>query len=217
MFLQGDVTKSDNPTDFALVSDLIMNNPATGQPVAFDDNGKFVDEEGNTMYQPQAFFTVQDAEGQTRYTRDGGFTVNAQGQLLSSTGYLVLGVNNQPITINGSVDNLKVDGQGRIIDTTTGVATGASIAISVVNQPHEMVREGNGVFRIDNLEAANVRLSIAGDNVGVRQGYLERSNVDTVQSMVEMNLAARAYEANQKVIQYYDRSLDKAVNEIGRV
>lgn len=217
MFLQGDVIESEKPTDFALVSDLSVNDPTTGQPVSFDGNGKYVGEDGNTIYQPQAFFTIQDDQGQIRYTRDGNFNVNAEGQLLTSTGYQVLDANNQPVTITGSSDNLKVDGQGRIIDKTTGVATGASLAISVVSQPYEMVREGNGVFRIDNADAADVRLSTLGDNVNVRQGYLESSNVNSTQAMVDMNLAARAYESNQKVIQYYDRSLDKAVNEIGRV
>lgn len=217
MFLQGDVTATEKSTDFALVADLVSNDPATGQPITFDANGQYVDEEGNTTYQSQAFFTVQDAEGNTRYTRNGNFAVNAAGQLVSSTGFLVLGANNQPITINGSVDNLKVNGQGQIMNADTGVATGASLAISIVNQPYQLVREGNGVFRIDDPEVAGVRLSAVGDNVAVRQGYIERSNVDSAQSMVDMNLAARAYEANQKVIQYYDRSLEKAVNDIGRV
>ncbi len=57
----------------------------------------------------------------------------------------------------------------------------------------------------------------ANDVVSVRQGYLEVSNVDASQSMVDMMAALRAYEANQKVIQFYDKSLDKAVNEVGRV
>lgn len=217
MFTQGDITESTNPTDFALASDLLVINPTTQQPYPFDANGKYVDEDGSTVYQPQSFFTVQDGNGQTRYTRDGNFKLNSAGQLVTSTGFQVLDTNNNPITINGSVNNLKVDGQGRIINTATGLPTGTSIAVSIVSQPYEMVREGNGVFRIDNMDAADVRIGVTGDNFQVKQNYIERSNVNSVQSMVDMNLAARAYESNQKVIQYYDRSLEKAVNEIGRV
>ncbi len=217
MFMQGDITESTNTTDFALASDLEVNNPATQQPYPFDANGKYVDEDGYTIYQPQAFFTVRNANEETRYTRDGNFKVNSAGELLTSTGFQVLDTNNQPITITGSTDNLIVDGQGRIIDAGTGNPTGVALAVSIVNQPYEMVREGNGVFRIDNVDAADVRFSVATDNVTVRQNYIERSNVNSAQSMVDMNLAARAYESNQKVIQYYDRSLEKAVNEIGRV
>lgn len=217
MFMQGDITESTKTTDFALASDLVVIDPTTRQPYPFDANGKYVDEDGNTFYQPQSFFTVQDNNGETRYTRDGNFKVNSDGQLITSTGFQVLDTNSKPITINGSVENLKVDQQGRIIDTATGLPTGTTIAVSIVNQPYEMVREGNGVFRIDNMDAADVRTGVLGDNFQVRQNYIERSNVNSVQSMVDMNLASRAYESNQKVIQYYDRSLDKAVNEIGRV
>jgi flagellar basal-body rod protein FlgG len=53
--------------------------------------------------------------------------------------------------------------------------------------------------------------------VQIRQGFVERSNVDAAQSMVDLMTALRAYEANQKIVQYYDRSLEKTVNEVGRV
>ncbi|MNH48393.1 flagellar basal body rod protein FlgG [compost metagenome] len=49
------------------------------------------------------------------------------------------------------------------------------------------------------------------------QGYIERSNVDAAQAAVDLMSALRAYEANQKVIQFYDQSLNKAVNDIGRI
>ncbi|MNT96078.1 flagellar basal body rod protein FlgG [compost metagenome] len=79
------------------------------------------------------------------------------------------------------------------------------------------MRDGNGVFHADDIEAAEIRYANAGDNLQVRQGYLENSNVDPTQVTVDMNAAYRAYEANQKVIQFYDTSLQKTVNEVGRV
>lgn len=51
----------------------------------------------------------------------------------------------------------------------------------------------------------------------MRQGFVERSNVDSGQSMVDMMSALRAYEANQKMIQFYDKSMEKAANDVGRV
>jgi flagellar basal-body rod protein FlgG len=53
--------------------------------------------------------------------------------------------------------------------------------------------------------------------VQIHQGYIERSNVDAAQSMIDMTAALRAYETNQKIVQYYDKSLEKTVNEVGRV
>jgi len=54
-------------------------------------------------------------------------------------------------------------------------------------------------------------------NASVTQGYLEMSNVNMVTEMVDMIQISRAYETNQKMVQAIDQTLDKAVNEIGRV
>ena len=51
----------------------------------------------------------------------------------------------------------------------------------------------------------------------IQQGFVERSNVDSVKEMVDMITVLRAYESNQKLIQYQDSTLEKAVNEIGRI
>nr|WP_228441698.1 flagellar basal body rod C-terminal domain-containing protein [Novibacillus thermophilus] len=57
----------------------------------------------------------------------------------------------------------------------------------------------------------------AAPNVEVYQGFTERSNVNPQQAMVDLMQVQRLYEANQRTIQAYDRSLEKAVNEIGRL
>ncbi|UUZ97595.1 hypothetical protein LJK87_36955 [Paenibacillus sp. P25] len=80
-----------------------------------------------------------------------------------------------------------------------------------------MVREGNGLYRLEAGAANLARPATNQDQLEVRQGSIERSNVDSAQSMVDMMSALRAYEANQKVIQFYDKSMEKAANEIGRV
>ncbi|WP_339060902.1 flagellar basal body rod C-terminal domain-containing protein [Tepidibacillus marianensis] len=55
------------------------------------------------------------------------------------------------------------------------------------------------------------------ENYKIFQGKIERSNVDATQTMTDMMTALRIYEANQQVVQFLDKSLDKAVNEVGRV
>ena len=66
---------------------------------------------------------------------------------------------------------------------------------------------------------ANLASAYDLDNVAfsMQQGFIEGSNVDTARTMTDMLTAYRAFEANQKVLQAYDRSMDKAVNEVGRV
>lgn len=217
MNLQGAIMETGQKSDFSISSNLAVNDPQTGQPISFDGSGKFVRADGTVTYQPQAYFTVQDAEGNTRYTRDGHFEVTGTGQLLSSTGSEVLDNNGQPVVLTGSVDQFKVDEQGRLVNAETGVPTGVTLGISVINQPNQLVRQGDGNFSLNDQNGATARMLAAGDNVQIRQGYLEGSNVDASQATVDMNAAFRAYEANQKVVQFYDRSLDKAVNEVGRV
>ncbi|GIP28733.1 flagellar hook-basal body complex protein FlhO [Paenibacillus sp. J23TS9] len=216
MYQQGVIKASSKPTDFALVSDMEMTDPATGQNITFDGSGKFVSANGDVIYKPEAFFTIEDQDGQTRYTKDGNFKVSTDGRLLTSTGYQVLDANNKPIVLTGPVDSFKVDEQGYVLDPATG-ARGQQIGVSVVGQPYQMVRDGEGVFRVDDPQGAGVRAFGGADRVEVRQNNIESSNVNASEVVVDMNTALRAYEANQKVIQFYDKSLDKAVNEVGRV
>ena len=65
-------------------------------------------------------------------------------------------------------------------------------------------------------EAVNGAVQTQAD-VTVNQGYLEMSNVNMVTEMVDMIAVTRAYETNQKMVQTIDQTLDKAVNEIGRL
>lgn len=219
-FMQGDLKETNNSSDFGLVSSLVLIDPATDEPIPFDASGKYVAEDGEVIYRPEVFFTVQDANGETRYTRDGGFRVNAAGDLLTDQGQRVLDKDGNPIALPPGItmDQVKSDSLGNLSYDVDGVQTDlAAIGVVVVNNPHQLVREGHGVFRVDNVQAADIRALEAEDNASVRQGYLESSNVDTAQAMVDLMAAQRAYESNQKLIQYYDKSLEKAVNEIGRV
>jgi len=226
-YTQGDVTETGNGSDFALLADLEAIDPSTNEPIVFDANGRKVLDNGEVMYKPQAFFAVQNANGETRYTRDGRFKVDKDDNLLSSTGSLVLGANGQPIKLKDQLGNsvpissLRVNAKGEWLDNTTGqpVVGMNAIGITRIENPNLLIREGDGNYKFTTEEDAANNAGPLGlrDAVEVRQGSVERSNVDSAQSMVDMMAAARAYEANQKIIQYYDRSLDKAVNEVGRV
>ncbi|CAM4276482.1 flagellar hook-basal body protein [Paenibacillus tarimensis] len=210
--LQGDLSNTGRVSDFALVSDLAVPG------MAFDASGKYVAPDGTVTFQPQAFFTVQDRGGEVKYTRDGSFHLNDQGFLVTSDGSNVLGADNQPVQFEPgtSLEGLYLSKDLNFIDTATGNPTGRQLLVSRIENPNKLVREGNGKFRFDGEEGL-VRPVNGEDRFEVRQGYTERSNVDTAQAMVDLMSAQRAYETNQKMIQFYDKSLEKAVNEIGRV
>lgn len=216
MNVQGDMRQTNSADDFALVSEINLADPATRQNIPFDASGKYVAEDGTVTYRPQAFFTAKSKTGETGYTRDGNFQLNASGQLLTSTGNQVLGATGNPITLRGSIDDYNFDSRGNITTKLNGATVGR-LGISVVNLPGQMTRAGDGLFRVTDPATAGVRQLQAGDNVEVRQGYLEGSTVDAAASMVDLTAALRAYEANQKIVQFYDKSLDKTVNDVGRV
>ena len=210
--LQGDAMSTGRMSDFAIRSDLQVPG------LQFDDSGKAVDENGNVVFQPQAFFTVQDPNGNIRYTRNGSFLVNAEGYLVMNDGSFVLGTDNNPIQFAPGVglDRLSLTGDLRFVDEA-GADAGVQLLITVIENPNRLVQEGYGKFRLNDEDADLARAAEAGDRIEVRQGWLERSNVDAAQAMVDLMSALRAYESNQKVIQFYDQSLSKAVNEVGKV
>lgn len=216
LFTQGDLQETGNLMDMAIESNIQVPG------MTFDASGKYVSPDGQVNYQPQALFTLLNPDGGERYTRNGKFSLNEQGELLAANGYKVLGTDGQPIVIDPQVTNISFTSEGQMIDGQTGQpiadANGQplSLLVSRIENPNLLLPEGNGSFSLDGN--ANPASPVTPqDQVQVRQGYIERSNVDPTESMADMMAALRAYEANQKVIQYYDRSLDKAVNEVGRV
>lgn len=218
---QGDMQETQNPYDFAIVSNIQIPG------AVFDGTGKYVTADGQKVFQPQALFTVRNAAGEQRYSLNGKFTVDPTGQLVNADGNLVIGRDGQPIVLVNPgtglpIRTIKVTDKGEFLDGN-GLpmrnAAGVPIALllSRAENPNLLLREGNGLYQINPGDEGTVTVVGPGDQVEVRQGYIERSNVDPAQSMVDLMSALRAYEANQKVIQYYDKSMDKAVNEVGRV
>lgn len=209
---QGDLTPTNRMSDFAIVSDIIVDG------LAFDESGKAVNANGEIVFQPQAFFTLQDRNGEVRYSRDGTFTLNDEGYLVSSDGSSVLGSDGQPIQFEPGmgIEQLTMTSDQRFIDMN-GLDTGRQLQITLIDNPNRLIREGGGKFRLNEEDQGLARAAGVDERFEVRQGFIERSNVDATQAMVDLMGALRAYESNQKIIQYYDKSLEKAVNEIGRV
>jgi flagellar basal-body rod protein FlgF len=191
-FTQGDLRETGRKTDLAIVDGVLP-----------------VNEENNVK--GSLFFTVETPNG-IRYTRNGNFTLNPEGFLTTNEGYYVLDENGSRIQLTSEEFHVRSD--GTIMENNTFVA---AINVVFAENPYELIKEGNGLYAVEN----NGTLPSARNNRAVsfslKQGFLERSNVDVAQTMTEMLTAYRAFEANQKVLQAYDKSLDKAVNEIGRI
>lgn len=176
-------------------------------------------ETGNQLdfaIQGDAYFAVRGPDGNVLITRNGSFMLDGSGRLVTSAGYPVLGR-----TDNGVGEIYVPDGtlEAGKDGSLKGAATGTGEEIRgfyLVGGP-----EGNGTGQGwqkigDTLFRAPV---LPGEPAGysVFQGFLEGSNVNPLEEMVTMITAMRSYEAAQKVIQATDGTLEKLINEVGRI
>lgn len=146
------------------------------------------------------FFTVETPDG-LRYTRDGSFTLTPEGRLVTMDGYPVMGLNGY-IDTNGS---LTVDDKGNIVVDGSDKET---FRIVDFDDKTKLTKVGSSLF-----DAGEEKGQVE-DNPKLLQCYLESSNVNPVQEMVDLITVVRAYEMSQKMIQAQDDTLSKAVNQI---
>ncbi|WP_163539668.1 flagellar hook-basal body protein [Gracilibacillus sp. YIM 98692] len=158
------------------------------------------------------FFAVQNGDGEERYTRNGNFTVDGDGLLTTNHGFYVLDADGNPIQTDGQEFDVTTEG----VVELDGEAI--PLALSYSAEPGQLTKNGQDLLELaeDADELADAR-AVDGLQISVQQRFLERSNVDAGQTMTSMMEAYRSFEANQKVVQAYDRSLDKAVNDIARL
>lgn len=161
--------------------------------------------EGNGFF--SISFTSKSGATSTLYTRDGEFTVDAQGALRTKEGDFVLGEGGE-ISIPTEATSVSIDTQGNV--TADGVFID-KLLITDFEDYDYLKKYG------ENLYIATDGATEIDSVASVRQGYLEASNVNVVEQMVDMINISRAYESNQKVMQAIDETLDKAVNQVGRV
>lgn len=170
-----------------------------------------MEETGNPLHfalDGSGFFKVQNLEGETFYTRNGTFTLNDQGELVTSEGYFLL---------NDQGASIMVDGRDFAVSETGEILVNGEVvdrlALTEVNNPRVLRKFQQGYYQVET-EATPQEQPFQGK---VLQGYLESSNVNSIKEMVEMISAYRTYESNQKVVRTYDELLSKAVNDIGKV
>ncbi|HPG37939.1 MAG TPA: flagellar hook-basal body protein [bacterium] len=168
--------------------------------------GKLI-ESGNPMSVAlvgEGFFTIQK-DGELYYTRQGNFSRNEEGYYVTGNGDYVMGQGG-PVLLDKEF-TIQDDGaivmDGNIIDY---------LEVVKFNNPMQLRRVGNGYFKA----AENAITERISDQVQVKAGYLEDSNVNTLEEMVNMIEVYRQFEANQKVVRTQDETLEKAVNDVGR-
>ncbi|HEX3019414.1 MAG TPA: flagellar basal-body rod protein FlgF [Chitinispirillaceae bacterium] len=153
------------------------------------------------------FFTVMTDNG-LQYTRNGNFSLSPEGLLVCSDGSRVMGTDGF-IRVERDIP-ITISDKGEVIQR--GESKGV-LKITDFKKPYNMYRCGESRFRPLSPEDSSVK---SGGFV-LRQGYLEASNVDIIRNMVQMISTNRNFEADQKALHAQDESLEKAVNQVGRI
>jgi flagellar basal-body rod protein FlgF len=153
------------------------------------------------------FFEVQLANGNNAYTRDGELKVNAQGELVTKQGYLVMGEGG-PIQLDRSnATPMRVDPDGTVMQE--GQVRG-KLHLVAFKDPTLLTPIGGGMFT-----AKAPGIQVTDTKSTVKQGCIEGANTSSVLEMTNLINVMRSYEANQRVIQMQDERMGRAISELG--
>jgi flagellar basal-body rod protein FlgG len=177
-----------------------------------------VEQTNNTLdvsIEGDGFFTILLPNQQIRYTRNGAFRMDPNGQLVSADGYLL----NPPISIQNGIDltTLNIASDGTITASLSGtpdsVVTVGQMQLSRFQNPAGLSSEGGNLYAATPA-SGTPQVSNPGNNgVGfLRQGALEGSNVEVVTELISLISAQRAYEINSRAIRAGDEMLSTSTD-----
>ncbi len=199
------ITRINDGPDAPTIGSLGMG--VTVDEVATDQSAGTIRLTGNNFdlaMEGKGFFAVETSRG-VRYTRNGTFSKNRRGELVTQDGNRVLGQNG-PIRIQGNSMVVGADGTVLVDNQPAG-----KLQVVEFADEKQLEKEGSSLY----IAANNQQRKAATGSV--RQGFLEKSNVNVVGEMVNLISNYRAYEINGKVVQSHDQLLSKAVTEVGKI
>jgi len=155
------------------------------------------------------FFQIQMPDGTTAYTRDGSFQLNANGQMVTNNGYTLL----PGITIPQNAQTLTIGQDGTVSVTLPGQAAAQTVGqLQMANfvNPAGLDPKGQNLYT-ETAASGTPNTGAPGNNGmgSVQQGFVETSNVNVVEELVQMIQTQRAYELNSKAVQTSDQMLQK--------
>ena len=157
----------------------------------------------------RGFFQIQMPDGTTAYTRDGSFQKDSQGALVTASGYAVL----PNIALPANAIATTIGRDGTVSVTTPGAAAPTQVGTlqlaSFVN-PTGLQSQGENLYIETAASGAPVINDPGIDGMGLlNQGYVETSNVNVAEELVNMIITQRAYELNSRAISTSDQMLQR--------
>jgi len=159
------------------------------------------------------FFEVATPQGPA-YTRQGDFRLDGQGRLVTALGHPVMGRGGE---IYPGTAQPRIDAAGSFLPAEGASGPGAAVPLAQLRivQPDgaaRMAHAGDGLLRAEGTVS-----QVPDAEVQVRQGYLENSNVSSMQEMVHLVQTMRHFESMQKVALGYDEMTGQAIRKLGEL
>jgi flagellar basal-body rod protein FlgG len=208
----GEVRPPDSPSTVVAPVDPLRRYHVSQYPqvtVRTDFSQGTIRETGNPLdlaLEGEGFFVIEGPGGETVYTRQGTFSINADGFLVTQNGMLVQGERG-PLQVRGG--RVEIDATGRVLVDDTFVDR---LKLVDFPRPYPLEKMGDALFRKAVPEASEEEAT----NLIVHQGAIELSNSPLIPLLSAMIQTSRAYEAYQRVIQVFDDTAGRAVNDIAR-
>lgn len=191
-----------NPSSSAL--NQAMNEYGLLSGTTLDLTQGTLQKTGNTLdaaIEGPGYFEVKTANG-IAYTRNGSFQVSSKGQLVTSTGDLVMGDNGSPITMPAGTISISPDGTMSLDGAVSG-----KLKIVEFPQGTQITSLGNSYYSGPSNAAQPATHS------NVRQGFLENSNVNPVAGMVELVTAQQTAQIMQRALSMFNSEIDKTATQ----
>ncbi len=187
-------------------TDTTVGAGAMAQIVGRDESQGALQQTGQPLdlaIQGQGYFQVKLPSGQQALTRDGSFTTDAQGHIVTSNGSML----EPPITLPAKVSpsEVRIGSDGTV---TAGGKTLGQIKLVTVPAPEHLLADGLGGFTA--TAASGAIKPLTGSTSTLQQGALEGSNVDMATDMVEMVGAQRSYQLASSAIQTQNQMMSIA-------
>lgn len=183
--------------------------PVAAERVFTQGNLTQTSNDKDVAIQGAGFFQVLMPDGSTAYTRDGSFSVDANGQLVTANGFVV-----QPaVTIPANAITLTIGRDGTISVTQAGASSPTQVGalqLATFINPAGLEARGENLY-VETAASGSPSTNTPGSNGAglLAQGYVETSNVNVVEELVSMIQTQRAYEINSKAIQTSDQMLQR--------
>ena len=166
----------------------------TSQPLDMAINGR-------------GFFQITMPDGSISYTRDGTFHMDAEGQIVNASGFLL----EPAITIPDQTNTMTISRDGIVSTTLFGETEPTEIGqieiVDFINPAGLQAMGGNLFLETASSGAPQAGVASEAGYGSMEQGFLENSNVNVVEEMVQMITVQRAYEMNSKVVSSADQML----------